>query len=85
MNMKHWKENFPARRTRKGLNIRAMKRHQGKSRIRFYKVADDQLENILFALDLITEEADTEWYSVALDLMATHYLATSDGPVKSLE
>ncbi len=83
MTVEKAKENGPASRTRKGLDIRAMKRHEGKSRIRFYEIADDQLEQLLFALDQIMDEVETDWYPVALDLMATHYLATSSGPVKS--
>ena len=85
MTVEKAKVNGPASRTRKGLDIRAMKRYPGKYRIRLYRVAEDQLEQLLFALDEIMDEADTDWYPVALDLMATHYLATSDGPVKSPE
>ena len=49
----------------------------GKSRLRFYGIADDQLENIRTALSLARSELGTEFDSVALDAICMTYLATS--------
>ena len=57
------------------VDIRSIKR-SGKARLRFYNLASDQLENILTALEQAREELGTEYDSVALDALATHYLAT---------
>lgn len=49
----------------------------GKSRLRFYGVADDQLEIIRTALSLARSEFGTEFDSVALDAICVSYLATA--------
>ena len=51
----------------------------GKARMRFFALAEEHVENIQLALKIIREELDTDYDSVALDAMATHFLATYDG------
>jgi Rieske Fe-S protein len=48
----------------------------GKRRLRFYAVADDQLETILSALRIARHESGTAYDCVALDAICTHFLAT---------
>lgn len=52
----------------------------GKARMRFYGLAEEHVDNIQLALKFIREELNTDFDSVALDAMATHFLATYDGP-----
>lgn len=46
----------------------------GKSRMRFFGVADDELEIILVALEIARNEANTIYDSVALDHICSSYL-----------
>ena len=48
--------------------------------MRFYALADEHVETIQQALKIIRQEIGTESDSVALDAMATHFLATYDCP-----
>jgi hypothetical protein len=59
----------------------------GKSRLRFYGVADDQLEIIQTALFLARSELGTDFDTVALDGICTSYLATAGyaSPAKHLQ
>lgn len=50
----------------------------GKARLRFYGVAEDQLENILYGLEVARQASGTEFDSVALDGIITHFLTTFD-------
>jgi hypothetical protein len=49
---------------------------RGKYRLRFHSVAPDHAENILAALGHARRELGTEFDSVALDGICTHYLTT---------
>lgn len=50
----------------------------GRTRLRFYGVAPDQLETILIALGHARSELGTEHDAVALDAICMAYLANSD-------
>jgi hypothetical protein len=56
------------------VDIRQSKR-DGKYRLRFFGLDDDQLETVLLALERCREESNTEYDVVALDRLAMHYLS----------
>ncbi len=60
------------------VDIRLTKR-TGKYRLRFYAVAEDQLDIILPALQHAREEMGTEYDSVALDAICAQYLESQLG------
>lgn len=64
------------------VDIRETKR-SGKFRLRFYAVAPDHLEVILTALEAAREELGTNFDSVALDAICTHFLASHCGAPKN--
>jgi hypothetical protein len=64
------------------VNIRTSEK-TGKTRLRFFGVAADQLEDILQALSVARMELDTKYDSVALEAICLSYLNSEAGQKKT--